>query len=217
MGMENFSKWLVEGIDTYLARTGETQESLARRLDMTGGAISKWRRGEVRNYDRETLIKMGRIFGAVNGYTADRILRKHQECYLEVEGGNEPVDWIRIPYVSDPAELADPPITIPMPENLLGSKPVYALRLNKVEIAVHGYDAHLAWSVVIVQQFSEPQPGELVIARVEKKLLTLRRWEKYGDTVVLRGDGVEDIVRAHGMGIEICGVVRGHLEPLSKW
>lgn len=99
----------------------------------------------------------------------------------------------------------------PLPESLVGTGPVFMLRVRGDSMIEDGI---LDGDFVVVRQQSDARNGDTVAALVDGEEATVKRFERRGDIVTLHAANPDYEPMVYRSGVEIAGVVVSVLRSL---
>jgi repressor LexA len=111
--------------------------------------------------------------------------------------------------VGQPIEAITESESIAVPEDMLGRAPAFVLKVRGDEVRREGI---CDGDFLVLEQRDDARDGETVVALIDDRRTTLRRWFKEGDAVRLTGeDGVADGVPFEARRVRVHGVLLGVL------
>lgn len=151
---------------------GMTQEELGALLGVNKGAVSKWESGRVQNIKRSQLLELARILEVSPNELLDRQTKPtHKRIpVLGKVAAGEPIEQVEdiIGYEEIPFSWAE-------------TATYFALKIRGDSMEPRMYDG----DVVIVRQQEYAENGDIVIASVNGKDATCKRFRKTDSGIML--------------------------------
>ena len=183
--MKNYSKTFGKLLKQERTRKGITQAEVARRMGLkNNGYVAELEKGRYENPSASVLRRYSKAIG-IDLNVIEKIKRKATLISLGIEENNIFMDMIRIPLLGEvpcgePQEaiqLADEHIAIPYDQKIANKKDLFALTANGLSMK----DADiLPGDKIIIDPYSSPNNGDIVVAMIEDEVTLKYYYEKDG-------------------------------------